>query len=199
MGQVTLYRAASGVFRRGVRASAYAVVTSRAADIAHLQQPIVTGNRSPQSPRLNETSSVAHHHECGWCRRADSLFCFVFHRLDGDCRCAVGFVFWGHVTPVRQHVTFTLHRRNAKKNLEGKSLRESTPSRGLSCNVAQFPAKFPQNPAVSDAVDSLIDCMMLNTNLTTQPHHWPAARASSRQAPHHHDAPLPATMDGGTR
>jgi hypothetical protein len=104
------------------------------------------------------------------------------------------------VTPALQRVTSTLHGRNAEKNFAGKTPRISITFRIFACNVAQVTAKFHQNPAVSDAVDSSIDCMMLNGNFTTDFTHWPtAARIFSLLAPHGHDASLPHTVDGGAR
>lgn len=200
MRRVIFCRTEPGVFRRKVRTTAYVVVTPSDVRAVRSGQPLFPTNRSSQSCPDIGPSRVANDREPGRCRHTSSPVADAIHRPHDRCRGQFCAAFRRRVTPVRHRVTFTLHGRNAKKSFDGKSLRESIPFPDLPCNVGQLAAKFPQIPAVSDAVDSLIDCMMLNTNLTTQPHHWAAAAgASSRQTPHRHDAPLPPTMDGGTR
>jgi hypothetical protein len=199
MRRVIFCRTELGMFRRQVRTTSYAVFISSDARAARPKQSTVATLWSSQSRPNTEPFIAAHRLEPSRCWHTDSPVIDAFHRVRTHCHGHLRVAFRRRVTSVRHRVTFTLHGRNVKKSFDGKSLRESIHFRYLSCNVGQFAAKFPQNPAVSDAVDSLIDCMMLNTNLTTQPHHWPAAGASSRQAPHRHDAPLPTTMDGGTR
>ncbi len=199
MRRVIFCRTKPGMFRRNVRTTAH-VVTLTDACAAHPKLSNFATRWSSQSRPNTEPFRVARHLEPSRRRHADSPVADAFRRVRTRCRGHFCVDFQRRVTSVRHRVTFTLHGRNAKKSFDAKSLRESIPFRNLSRNVGQLAAKFHQNPAVSDAVDNLIDCMMLNTNLTTQPHHWPAAAgASSRQAPHHHDAPLPPTMDGGTR
>lgn len=200
MEQVIFCREGPELLRREMRTRAYAVVTLTDAGISGPQRPIAAKNRSPQSHLETGTSRVAHRREHRHCRRTDSLVCNAFHLLRGDCPDQLGAVFQGRVTRVRRHVTFTLQARNAKNIFTGKTLSASAACSNFARNVTQIPAKFHQNPAVSDAVDSLFDCKMLNTNLTTHRLRWPtAASASSRQALHRHDAPLPPTMNGGVQ
>jgi hypothetical protein len=199
MRRVIFCRAQPDLLGCEVRASANPVVTRMNACAVCPAQQILARNQSLHSGTGTGSSRAAHPDE-GRCCRAGSLVRNAFPRLRASCRGFLGIAFRRHVAPVRRHVTLTLHGRNAKKNFGGKNPRASITLRHLPCNVAQITAKFPHNPAVSDAVDSLNDCMMLNTNLTTEPHRWlTAARVSSRHGPHRDDAPLPPTIDGGTR
>lgn len=199
MERVIFCRAESTLLRLGVRTPEYDV-TTLTDGIACVRWAIAANNLSSQSHPDTGLFRPAHDRERDRCRHEGSPVTNAFHPLRARCRGHYRLDFRRRVTPVRHRVTLTLHRRNAKKSFDGKSLRESISARNSSCNVGQLAAKFPQNLAVSDAVTSLNDCMMPNTNLTTQPHHWSAAaRASSRQTPHRHDAPLPPTLDGGTR
>lgn len=200
MERVIFCRAGPELLRREVRTTEYVVVNLPDVRATRPRQSTFATNWSAQSRPNIEPFRVSHHLEPGRCGSTDSPVTDAFHRVRARCRRHLRVAFRRRVTAVRHRVTFTLHGCNAKKNLAGKSLRESIDSGNPACNVAQFAAKFPQNPAVSDAVNNLNDCMMLKTKLTTNSHRWLAdGRVFSRHTHHRHDAPLPPTMDGGTR
>jgi len=98
----------------------------------------------------------------------------------------------------RRGVTLTLQRRNAKNIFAERMLGTPVASGHSARNVAQSAAKFHKNPAVSDAVETLIDCIMLNTNRPTHPQYWPAGtRFASRNTLHDPGACWQRNEDGG--
>ncbi len=199
MRWVIFWRAEPELFRREVRTSAYVVVTLTDAPTALPGRSIVARNRSPHG-RPDTFFRVGNHLEHGRRRLGGSQPSKAFRRPRAQCLGHFRVTFGSRVTPALRRVTSTLHGRNAKKIFVGESLRESIACRSSSCNVAQLAAKFPQNPAVSDAVDSSIDCIMPNRNAITHPHHWPtSARAFLRHAPRGNDARLLPGAGGGTR
>jgi hypothetical protein len=108
----------------------------------------------------------------------------------------------GHVTRrnfnFRCLVTLTLQRRNAKNIFAERTLRTTVAFSHPACNVAQSSAKFHKNPAVSDAVERLIDCMMLNKNPTIDSPFRPAsARIVARSMPRGPGARAVGNEDGG--
>lgn len=200
MRWVIFCRAEPELSRREVRTSAYVVVPLTDVSTALPGQSIVARSRSTQSRPGACLFCVANRHERSHRRRRASPASKEFRRPRIHCLGHFRVTFWSGVTPALHRVTSTLHGRNAKKILVGEFLRESIVCCNSSCNVAQMAAKFPQNPAVSDAVDSSIDCIMPNRNAITDPLHWPtSARACLRHASRRSDAPLLPSASGGTR
>jgi hypothetical protein len=190
MRWVMFCKAKPRLFRREVRTSAYVVVTLTDASAALTGQSIVTRYPSPQAHPDAATSRVAHQRERVRHWRADSPVCSVLQRLRTHCRS-------GHSAIFRCRVTSTLHGRNVKNIFAGKNPRASIAFRKYACNVAQVAAKFPQIPAVSNAVNSPTDCIMLDRNFTTRPHPRPSAATTvSRRALHRRDGALPPTAAG---
>lgn len=108
----------------------------------------------------------------------------------------------GHVTRrksgFRCLVTLTLQRRNAKNIFAKRMLRTRDVSSRLACNVAQSASKFHKKPAVSDAVETLNDCMMLNRNRPTRSQYWPVRTGlASRTNLHDPGACWQRNEDGG--
>jgi hypothetical protein len=92
---------------------------------------------------------------------------------DADIRC--------HVTLRLHLVVETLHVCNAKNIFVGRTRCVPVVCIHSACNVTKRAPKFPKNAAVSDAIDTSIDCMMQNENLITDsPYRHARANAKSR-------------------
>ncbi len=76
-------------------------------------------------------------------------------------------------TRLRHAVTLALHTRNAKKIFSRTRPLESSIVCNLACNACEIHPIFSESASVSYAVDSSIDCMMLNRSRTTDFPHGP--------------------------
>ncbi len=190
MGQVIFWWARRGVWRRDAKHRASAVASTGVGVICARQQ---RGART-HTRELGQSTGcrpVRHSHKLGKIRCAEVPTCNAIPGLRPR-----------HVTRrnrgSRRLVTLTLQRRNAKNIFAERALRTPVAFGHSACNVAQSAAKFHKNPAVSDAVESLIDCMMLNTNPTIDSPFRPAsATAVARSMPRDLDAPAMRNEDGG--
>lgn len=177
MGQVIFWRARRGVSRRDAkhRASAFAVSTD--VGVICAGQPRAARTSTRKSGQDAGCRPIRHHHKLGKVRSPESPACNAVPGLRTR-----------RVTrrnsDFRRSVTLTLQRRNAKNIFAERTLRTSVVSSHSTCNVAQSATKFHKNPAVSDAVERLIDCMMLTRNHPVDSPYRPAGnRIVARTTP----------------
>jgi hypothetical protein len=98
-----------------------------------------------------------------------SYFCRAEPRVNSriPCLCSCRRIDFRHSLAQSVHrVTIALHARNAKKNSAEKVLPESNIVCVFASNALKDTPIFPENSSVIYAVDTSIDCMMLNKNLT---------------------------------
>ncbi len=192
MGQVNFWRLRRGLRRSEAEHRVSAIAGST--DVSVVSDGRQWAARTP-ARKLGQDAGcrpVRHGHRRGKARCPESAACRAF--FSG--------LRTGQVTrrnsDSRRLVTLTLQRRNAKNNFAGRTLRMSVGPSHLTRNVARSPAKFRINPAVSDAVETLIDCMMLNTNRSINFPYWPAGnRFAPRTAFHEPGACWQRNEDGG--
>ncbi len=192
MGQVIFWRARPDVWRRDAKHRASTVAVSTDVDVVSTRQPRAARAHARESGQDTSRRPIRHGHTCGKARCPESSACHAFFpglrtghvtRRNSDFRCLV---------------TLTLQRRNAKNISAERTLRTPVALGHAACNVAQSAAKFHENPAVSDAVESLIDCMMLNKNPTIDSPFRPAsAKIDARSMPRDLGAPAMRSEDGG--
>jgi hypothetical protein len=191
MGQVIFWRARRGVRRRDAKHRASAVAVSTDAGVICAGQQGAARTHARKSSQDTGCRPIRHCHKLGKVRCPESPAC---NAVPGRCT--------RHVTlrksDFRRLVTLTLQRRNAKNNFAERTLRTSVVSSHSTCNVAQSATKFHKNPAVSDAVETLIDCMMLNKNYTVDSLYRPVGtRIVARATPHDLGAWWQRNEDGG--
>ncbi|MGF6596310.1 hypothetical protein P3T23_001017 [Paraburkholderia sp. GAS448] len=199
MRQVIFCRTQLGGVRWKVRECICAFVTLMDIGAPCPGWSAVAGDPLRRSGSDTRLFPVPHDQKSGSFRRVGPPFSNANPRYYAPYLHRRGIVFRCLVMPLLHRVTLALHARNAKKNFTGKILHASVAFPFFACNVGKKPAKFPENPAVSDAVDSSSDCMMLNRNRTTDFPDWLTfARILARFTTRGQDAQLPPAADGGT-
>lgn len=191
MGQVIFWRARRGVRRRDAKHRASAVAVSTDAGVIRAGQQGAARTHTRKSSQDAGCRSIRHCHKPGKVRGPKSPACKTIpgRRTRLVTRRNSGF---------RRLVTLTLQRRNTKNIFAERTLRTPVAFGHSACNVAQSAAKFHKNPAVSDAVERLIDCMMLNKNPTIDSPFRPAsARIVARTMPRDLGARATRNEDGG--
>jgi hypothetical protein len=191
MGQVIFWRARQGVRRRDAkhRASAVAVSTDVGLICAGKQRAARTRTRA--SSQDTDCRPICHYHKLGEVR------C-----LESPAGNAVPGLRTRRVTlresGFRRLVTLTSHRRNAKNIFTERMLGRPVVSSDSTRNVALSSAKFHKYPAVSDAVETLIDCLMLNKNCPVHsPYRSVGTAVTPRTTLHHPGASWQRNEDGG--